>query len=55
MVSKALVRTKQVNLFVLMTMDKKWMVALEEMDTMLISKHKKANIDSGGFTSIKWN
>ena len=29
-----------------MTMDKKWMAALEEMDTMLISKHKKANIDS---------
>ena len=28
-----------------MTMDKKWMAALEEMDTMLISKHKKANID----------
>ena len=29
-----------------MAMDKKWMAALEEMDTMLISKHKKANIDS---------
>ena len=28
-----------------MAMDKKWIAALEEMDTMLISKHKKANID----------
>lgn len=28
-----------------MTMDKKWIAALEEMDTMLVSKHKKSNID----------
>ena len=28
-----------------MTLDKKWIAALEEMYTMLVSKHKKSNID----------
>ena len=43
---KALLEQKVSELVCPMTMDKKWMAALEEMDTMLISKHKKANIDS---------
>lgn len=43
---KALLEQNVSELVCLMTMDKKWMAALEEMDTMLISKHKKANIDS---------
>ncbi|MFR4449021.1 MAG: DNA mismatch repair protein MutS [Holdemanella porci] len=42
---KALLEQNVSELVCLMTMDKKWMAALEEMDTMLISKHKKANID----------
>lgn len=42
---KALLEQKVSELVCPMTMDKKWMAALEEMDTMLISKHKKANID----------
>ena len=42
---KALLEQNVSELVCPMTMDKKWMVALEEMDTMLISKHKKANID----------
>lgn len=29
-----------------MAMDKKWMSALEEMETILISKHKKSSVDS---------
>lgn len=42
---KALLEQNVSELVCPMTMDKKWMSALEEMDTMLISKHKKANID----------
>lgn len=42
---KALLEQNVSELVCPMTMDKKWMAALEEMDTMLISKHKKANID----------
>lgn len=43
---KALLEQNVSELVCPMTMDKKWMAALEEMDTMLISKHKKENIDS---------
>ena len=43
---KALLEQNVSELVCPMTMDKKWMAALEEMDTMIISKHKKANIDS---------
>lgn len=43
---KALLEQNVSELVCPMTMDKKWMAALEEMDTILISKHKKANIDS---------
>ena len=43
---KALLEQNVSELVCPMTMDKKWMAALEEMDTMVISKHKKANIDS---------
>ena len=43
---KALLEQNVSELVCPMTMDKKWVAALEEMDTMLISKHKKANIDS---------
>lgn len=43
---KALLEQNVSELVCPMTIDKKWMAALEEMDTMLISKHKKANIDS---------
>lgn len=42
---KALLEQNVSELVCPITMDKKWMAALEEMDTMLISKHKKANID----------
>lgn len=42
---KALLEQNVSELVCPMTMDKKWMAALEEMDTTLISKHKKANID----------
>ena len=42
---KALLEQNVSELVCPMTMDKQWMAALEEMDTMLISKHKKANID----------
>lgn len=42
---KALLEQNVSELVCPMTMDKKWMAALEEMDTMLISKHKKANND----------
>ena len=42
---KALLEQNVSELVCPMTMDKKWMAALEEMDTMLISKHEKANID----------
>lgn len=42
---KALLEQNVSELVCPMTMDKKWMAALEEMDTMLISKHKKANVD----------
>lgn len=42
---KALLEQNVSELVCPMTMDKKWMAVLEEMDTMLISKHKKANID----------
>ena len=43
---KALLEQNVSELVCPMTMDKKWIAALEEMDTMLVSKHKKANIDS---------
>ena len=43
---KALLEQNVSELVCPMTMDKKWMAALEEMDAMVISKHKKANIDS---------
>lgn len=43
---KALLEQNVSELVCPMTMDKKWMAALEEMDAMLISKHKKTNIDS---------
>lgn len=43
---KALLEQNVSELVCPMSMDKKWMAALEEMDTMVISKHKKANIDS---------
>ena len=42
---KALLEQNVSELVCPMTMDKKWIAALEEMDTMLVSKHKKANID----------
>ena len=42
---KALLEQNVSELVCPMSMDKKWMAALEEMDTMVISKHKKANID----------
>ncbi|WP_308584650.1 DNA mismatch repair protein MutS [uncultured Holdemanella sp.] len=42
---KALLEQNVSELVCPMTMDKKWIAALEKMDTMLISKHKKANID----------
>ena len=42
---KALLEQNVSELVCPMTMDKKWMAALEEMDAMVISKHKKANID----------
>ena len=42
---KALLEQNVSELVCPMTMDKKWIVALEEMDTMLVSKHKKSNID----------
>ena len=43
---KALLEQNVSELVCPMTMDKKWMAALEEMDAMVISKHKKANTDS---------
>lgn len=42
---KALLEQNVSELVCPMTMDKKWMAALEEMDATVISKHKKANID----------
>lgn len=42
---KALLEQNVSELVCPMTMDKKWIAALEEMDTMLVSKHKKSNID----------
>lgn len=42
---KALLEQNVSELVCPMTMDKKWTAALEEMDTMLVSKHKKSNID----------
>lgn len=42
---KALLEQNASELVCPMTMDKKWIAALEEMDTMLVSKHKKSNID----------
>ena len=43
---KALLEQNVSELVCPMSMDKKWMSALEEMETILISKHKKASIDS---------
>ena len=42
---KALLEQNVSELVCPMTMDKKWIAAIEEMDTMLVSKHKKSNID----------
>ena len=42
---KALLEQNVSELVCPMTMDKKWIAALEEMDTMLVSKNKKSNID----------
>lgn len=52
---KALLEQNVSELVCPMTMDKKWMAALEEMDTMLISKHKKANIDSEDLPLLNGN
>ena len=46
---KALLEQNVSELVCPMAMDKKWMSALEEMDTVLISKHKKAHVDSQDF------
>ena len=43
---KALLEQNVSELVCPMTMDKKWIAALEEMETILISKHKKASVDS---------
>lgn len=43
---KALLEQNVSELVCPMSMDKKWMSALEEMETMLISKHKKVSVDS---------
>ena len=43
---KALLEQNVSELVCPMTMDKKWMSALEEMETILISKHKKSSVDS---------
>lgn len=43
---KALLEQNVSELVCPMSMDKKWMSALEEMETILISKHKKARVDS---------
>ena len=43
---KALLEQNVSELVCPMAMDKKWMSALEEMETILISKHKKASVDS---------
>lgn len=43
---KALLEQNVSELVCPMAMDKKWMSALEEMETILISKHKKSNVDS---------
>lgn len=43
---KALLEQNVSELVCPMAMDKKWMSALEEMETILISKHKKSSIDS---------
>ena len=43
---KALLEQNVSELVCPMVMDKKWMSALEEMETILISKHKKSSVDS---------
>ena len=43
---KALLEQNVSELVCPMAMDKKWVSALEEMDTILISKHKKSSVDS---------
>lgn len=43
---KALLEQNVSELVCPMAMDKKWMSALEEMKTILISKHKKSSVDS---------
>lgn len=43
---KALLEQNVSELVCPMSMDKKWMSALEEMETILISKHKKSSVDS---------
>ena len=43
---KALLEQNVSELVCPLAMDKKWMSALEEMETILISKHKKSSVDS---------
>lgn len=43
---KALLEQNVSELVCPMAMDKKWMSALDEMETILISKHKKSSVDS---------
>ena len=43
---KALLEQNVSELVCSMSMDKKWLAALEEMNSMVVSKHKKANMDS---------
>lgn len=43
---KALLEQNVSELVCPMAMDKKWMSALEEMETILVSKHKKSSVDS---------
>lgn len=43
---KALLEQNVSELVCPMAMDKKWMSALEEMETILITKHKKSSVDS---------
>lgn len=43
---KALLEQNVSELVCPMAMDKKWMSALEEMETILISKHKKSSVDT---------
>lgn len=50
---KALLEQNVSELVCPMAMDKKWMSALEEMETILISKHKKSSVDSQDLPLLK--